>query len=213
MLDADPSAINSHDEDERQPLHWACTGGHVELCRLLIDRGARVDAQDESGWTALHIASSAGREQIVDILLTNSDGAALEALVNEQTETGQTALHYASSKGHTSIVERLLSLDGVVARVELSDNQGQTALHRAASKGLLPVCRMLLNYRRQLLDLRDRQGNTALHLACEEDRGAVAEMLIVEFGARIDIENNEKKTAPQQCPSRPLQQHLQNINK
>lgn len=39
------------------PLHWAAYSGHRELVRLLVERGAEVDARDERGQTALHVAA------------------------------------------------------------------------------------------------------------------------------------------------------------
>ncbi|EKM57797.1 uncharacterized protein PHACADRAFT_90075, partial [Phanerochaete carnosa HHB-10118-sp] len=45
------------------------TSGSLEIVRYLLDQKAQVDLPDNSGWTALHIASSAGHEDIVRELL------------------------------------------------------------------------------------------------------------------------------------------------
>ena len=37
-------------------LHWACDAGHVEVARLLLERGAAPNAQNEDGSTPLHMA-------------------------------------------------------------------------------------------------------------------------------------------------------------
>ena len=33
-------------QSERTPLHFAAEGGHDEICKVLLEKGAQVDAQD-----------------------------------------------------------------------------------------------------------------------------------------------------------------------
>ena len=58
---------------------------------------------DDSGWTPLIIASSAGHIECVQLLLP------LSPSLNSHTHTGQTALHYAASKNRLAIAERLIT--------------------------------------------------------------------------------------------------------
>ena len=51
----------------------------------------------QTGWTPLMIAASAGRDQIVSILITCG------AQVNAVNQTGQCALHYAASKNRYEV--------------------------------------------------------------------------------------------------------------
>ena len=59
--------------------------------RLLIEHGVDVTARDESHSTALHLASSFGRLEIVRLLLEHG------ADVTAQDVSGRTPLHLASS--------------------------------------------------------------------------------------------------------------------
>jgi len=36
-----------HIQSKRTPLHWSALSGRLELANLLIDRGSKVNAQDE----------------------------------------------------------------------------------------------------------------------------------------------------------------------
>ena len=54
------------DADGRTLLHWACSGKHLDLVNILLDRGFPVDTSDEENWTPLIIAVSVGNSEIVD---------------------------------------------------------------------------------------------------------------------------------------------------
>lgn len=56
-----------------------------------------MNAQDEAGWTPLHIAVSCGHDEVVRCLLAH------EADVHARTENGLTALHYAASKNRLEV--------------------------------------------------------------------------------------------------------------
>ena len=60
------------------PLMTASIRGHIKIVRKLLDAGAVVNAQDDGGWTALHLACYDGHMNIVELLLDN--GADLMAL-------------------------------------------------------------------------------------------------------------------------------------
>jgi ankyrin repeat protein len=56
LLSTDRNLVNTSDADGRTALHWAASSGALDIVRLLIDKGAEVNKQDASGWTALHIS-------------------------------------------------------------------------------------------------------------------------------------------------------------
>jgi ankyrin repeat protein len=47
--------VNIADDKKRTSLHFACNGGHLEVVRILLDRGALIDAKDVNANTALHL--------------------------------------------------------------------------------------------------------------------------------------------------------------
>ncbi|XP_054273689.1 26S proteasome non-ATPase regulatory subunit 10-like [Macrosteles quadrilineatus] len=184
FLNSDKSLISIKDSNERLLIHWAALGGHCEIVRHLLSQGSSVDPQDDMHMTPLILASSAGRYDVVRLLVSAG------ANVNSRNIQGHSPLQYAASKGWKDIVKLLLD-EG--AEVNIEDVRGARPLHRASSIGHLQVVTLLLGRNNIEIDARDREGNTPLHLSCEEDRGEVARLLI-EKGARLDVENKEKKT-------------------
>jgi len=188
----DPKLAFKRYQDERQPLHWACAGGHDAIVDYLLSVcNVPVDDADDAGWTPLIIASSAGHDKIVGTLLRR------DADPNKRNSTGHTALHYASSRSRFRIAEMLISRN---AEVDVADfTTLATPLHRAASKGNVKIVNLLIQ---QKCDVNcvDIEGNTPLHLACEEERTEVAELLN-KSGASITIQNKLEKTALDLAPS------------
>ena len=85
-----------------QPLHFAAADGNVESVNLLLDRGAKINAATQDGWTALHFACLRGDEGLVQLLLDRG------ADVSMTTAAGVSALSIAMSEGDREIVELLL---------------------------------------------------------------------------------------------------------
>ena len=50
-------------------LHVATKSGHLSMVKLLLDAGADINVQDESGNTPLHYASANGKKDVVKYLL------------------------------------------------------------------------------------------------------------------------------------------------
>jgi ankyrin repeat protein len=81
------------------PLHFAATTGSVDAARLLLQKGADVEAKSKSGVTALMIAATMGHTDVVRLLVQEG---------NADPETSHswsqlTALHLAAEMGHSEV--------------------------------------------------------------------------------------------------------------
>ncbi|KAK7216377.1 hypothetical protein V2G26_004380 [Clonostachys chloroleuca] len=97
--------VNAKDRYQHTPLHLAAETGHEAVVRLLCEKGACTDAQDDQGWIPLHTAASYGHEAIARLLLEK--GANIEA----QNKYGWTPLYTAVSYGH-EVIAKLLRENG-----------------------------------------------------------------------------------------------------
>ena len=53
-------------------LHWAVLEGYLNIAKYLIEKGAKVDLQNKSGWTAMDIAKEQGNQEMIDLLTTKN---------------------------------------------------------------------------------------------------------------------------------------------
>jgi len=60
--------LNAKDYDERTALHRAAERGHLDIVKLLFDKGADLVAKDNRGWTPYKVAKKSGNKEVAKIL-------------------------------------------------------------------------------------------------------------------------------------------------
>ena len=90
-------------------LKMASTGGSLDEILMLLNR-AEIDCRNNEGMTPLHIATSRGDIQIVNILINNGAG------VDKADIRGTTPLIVACSIGNVEIVNALVAANAPVLR-------------------------------------------------------------------------------------------------
>jgi ankyrin repeat protein len=83
------------------PLHYAATGGSAAIVKMLLDRGATLEARSPNGSTPLMMAARYGNEEAVDALL--AAGADRTA----RNDLGMDASAFAESAGRDRLAARL----------------------------------------------------------------------------------------------------------
>ncbi|KAH7117287.1 hypothetical protein B0J13DRAFT_514240, partial [Dactylonectria estremocensis] len=102
--------------------------GHHIVVKLLLEKGAEIDAKDSEydSRTPLSWAAANGREAIIKLLLEKG------ADVESKDQWGRTPLLRAAGNGHEAIVKLLLETG---ADIEFKDEDGRTPLSWAAENG------------------------------------------------------------------------------
>nr|CAD7425874.1 unnamed protein product [Timema monikensis] len=121
------------------PLMEAASGGYVEVGRVLLDKGADVNAPPvpSSRDTALTIAADKGHCRFVELLL--SRGAQVEV----KNKKGNSPLWLAANGGHLNVVELLYNAH---ADIDSQDNRKVSCLMAAFRKGHMKVVKWMVNH-------------------------------------------------------------------
>ena len=178
------------------PLVVATFYGHIDVVRLLLDRGADVDGTDGSGHTALTVAMSNGNLAIAQLLIShgadvNKVGAVTDELPNdslpilEQEHVGMTPLIMASFVNFVPALD-FLQAHGVVIDKPNPIN-GKTALiYAVESEAEMAVIEWLVQHGADpnLTDDRGRSARTYAEAnALRTGDRSVIDYLIAHGGA------------------------------
>jgi ankyrin repeat protein len=157
------------------PLYYASLLGLSMVTKLLLGKGADINAQGGSHGSALQAASAKGYEQVVEILLEGG------AKVNAQ-DKWQSVLQAASAGGHEQVVKMLLDNN---ANVNAKSGNRGTALQAASASGHVRVVKILLD-RGADIHLQDGFYGVPLQLASAAGHEQVVKLLI-DRGADVNI--------------------------
>ena len=107
LLDAgaDPN-LAANNAFKVAPLHSACAISHLEIAKMLLEAGSRVNAKQMQGVTPLHSAAHNGKTDLAKMLLDNGADA------GAKMENGQTPYQMALEKGFIETADLIKEYDG-----------------------------------------------------------------------------------------------------
>ena len=170
------------DSDEVMLLHIASCLGRYVIAKLLIDKGAEIEAASGGEIRALMLSAFNGHKEVCDLLIEK--GAEIEAA----KEDGGRALMLAAYNGHIEVCELLLDRG---AEIEAADKNGKRTLMLAAQEGHKEVCELLIDKGAEI-EAADKNGKRTLMLAAQEGHKEVCKLLI-ENRAKIEVSDKDGK--------------------
>jgi quinoprotein dehydrogenase-associated probable ABC transporter substrate-binding protein len=162
---ADPNLANL---GNWTPLMYAAWGDSPDLVNVLARHGAKLDAVDNDGLTALAIASQNAKIKAAEALV--AAGADVNAPV---AKGGYTPLMLAAISGSTDLATSLI---GHGAKVNAVNPGGVTALMIAAANDHRNVAAVLLKSGADV-NARSEDGRTALSIAQANNNEALIQLL------------------------------------
>lgn len=216
LLD-NPECIKQRDEKfGSTPLHKAASNGQIEICKLLIEKGADIQAINNSQETPLHFASYNGHLGVAKLLINKGVD------IKQQGRQGGSNLHMAAWGGHPEMIKFFIE-KGINANIQDSNSDtpiiwaifnkkinamdelikhgadlyppiriGRSILHLAAANGNKEVIEYLLN-KGINIDVKSDYSNTPLFWTVFARNWDNAKTLIAN-GATLDIINNDGHT-------------------
>jgi ankyrin repeat protein len=173
LVEGDPALVKARDENGRMPLHWAARGGHLDVLRYIVEKGADLNALDNNGVAPLHTLAGSGQTEAARLLIEKG------ADIDIKNPVKQTPLNLAAEYGQEEMVKLLIE-NG--ANIENKHAYGRTPLVGAAREhGNINVIRMLLDAGADV-NSSDKWGETALDLAAWRGFKEVVDLLL-ERGA------------------------------
>jgi len=135
LLQDQPDLLDAPDQRGFPPLVLACYSDRLAISKLLLEKGANVEARDGMGNTALMGVAFKGLSGMAKLLVEEYG-----ADVNAQNNAGGTPLTFAATFGQYDMVQFLLSHG---ANPDHTDQDGHTALSLAKAKGHQQIVALL----------------------------------------------------------------------
>lgn len=182
------SLLNNINEAQLYSIVFtASCNGNKKIIELLFEyRYFDINQlEEESGFSALHLATLNNHKEVVVFLLKNN------ANVNLLSRDDRSALLIATLNESAGTIALLLEYK---ADVNLITDKGFSAFHTAAFNGHLGTMRLLLAAGAEVDLLSSISGATALHIAVD-DRRLEAARLLIDHGASINKLNKKEQTA------------------
>ncbi len=169
------------------PLHGAAEKGPLELVKLLVSKGAKVNAVDKEFSMPLAKAVQADNLEIAQFLLEQG----VDKTINHADTEFQTAIF----KARSAKMAQLLIANG--ANVSDRDKKGLSVLLHAVVRHLdFDLLKVLLQNGADI-NAQDKSGTTALLWAAQhpyerDDKNCV--QFLLENGAKANVANNQGET-------------------
>ncbi|CAG2234201.1 unnamed protein product [Mytilus edulis] len=164
-----PIKVNSNDNEfNHSALHVACSNGHSNIVKILLNKNCDINIRDKYGATSLFISSFLGRTDIVKLLLD------YEAHVNTIDIFGDTPVLVASMKGQIEIVRLLLTYK---CDANIRNRRNETALYNASRAGNTDIVKLLIEHTDHL-DMTNKDNETALYVASRDGNADIVHLLL-----------------------------------
>ena len=157
---------------------------YLEVVKLLLEKGAEVDAANWQGRTLLMAAAKEGHPEIAELLLEKG------ADVNAEDNTGRPALMYATEAGDSKTIGLLIAKG---ADANAKNRYGETALMNAVDRGRVEAVKLLLESGADPNAKLD-DGSTVVMTATIPGQVDVVKLLL-EKGADVNAQTEDGSTA------------------
>ena len=168
-----------------KPIHVAVNTGNLDIVKLLLDKGAKINDKDMNDYSPIHHAANRKKNhnsmeinaKLIDIANLLIDRG---ANLNVNSNSDDTPLDLAARNGDLEMVELLINKG---ANLRYSEK----ALHHASENGHLPMVKYLVEKGYPVNKIiGEIQRETPLDRAVRKDHYDVVRYLVVVGGANIN---------------------------
>ena len=168
-----PELVNFRDYDRRTGLHVAASEGYANLCKLLVDHGAKINRSDRWGGSPLDDAHRHRHAEVIEFLRQHGATFGSPSQANNFIT--------AASEGDIEEVKALLEFGNI--DLNQGDYDRRTALHLAAGEGAHEIVQLLCDAGANV-NVKDRWGNRPLDDAQCAQNGKTCVQILEALGAK-----------------------------
>ena len=161
------AGVETKGEKAVKAMSQASDFGHTSVVKLLLEKGAEVNAKDFAGYNPLARAVESNKKETALLLLDKG------ADMNNKDNYGMTPLMRAAQAGHMDMVKLLIEKG---ADKDSRDNDGETAIMWAVKENRPEALKVLVDAKADI-NATDKEGKTALFLAKQRKEQKLVDIL------------------------------------
>ena len=165
---------------------------NIKLLKVLIKMDCKIDFIDSEGFTILYNPIKHGYNDIVTILLTNTNIVGIP-LSDFQDKYGSLPINYSISFENEDAFNILIKETNQFNKL---DSKGLTTLHYAIKKKNYNVINKLIQNESVNINIQSNIGETPLHFACNYEDIKAVELLLSKKNINVNIYDYEHQITP-----------------
>lgn len=160
--------LHFYDNHENSPMHFAAQKNHLEIIRILLQRGAQIDARNRKRETPFHWACAFADIDLIEFMIKHGAG------INAVEDEGGTPLSWACYEGRENVVAFLCDHD---VNINLADMENNTPLYWACYRGHNNIVRFLIEKKADFRKLNNK-GDSILDAAIKNGQTKTVDLLL-----------------------------------
>ena len=184
--------INIRDEQNNYLLFYVILFNRIDLVKLLIEKGARIDITDNEDKSILFIPIKYDYLDIIKIILeTNVNNIGI-SIHDIKDRNNNISIHYAIIYKNTKALKLMLEYG---SNPNITDKNGNNSLHLAVYSRIYEICKYILNYN---IDINSKTniGESALHIASNLQESKIFNLLIEYPNININSQDYDHGFTP-----------------
>jgi ankyrin repeat protein len=176
--------LNLRDDTQEYLLYYAILYNKLDIVKLLIEKGAKIDITDSEERCILYLSIKYGYDSITEYLLEKNKESIGINILDIKDKQKKISLHYAIQKKNINMIEKLLEYN---SNSNTYDINGYNSLHLSIFTRNIDIVKLIIKYIGNI-NARSVNGETALHLATNLRLTDIA-ILLIDNGININIQD------------------------
>lgn len=183
--------VNVRDEQNNYFLTYAVMLNKIDICQVLIKKGARIDITNKNDESILVLTIEYSYFDILELLLRTNKESIGVSIIDIKDKNMKIPLHYAIEIQNIKAIELLLKYG---SNPNTTEKNGYNSLHLAVKTHSLQICEIIVKY---IADINSRYntGESSLHMSCNLQLVEICKLLL-KNGALVNIQDYSHEITP-----------------
>lgn len=166
--------VNVRDETGNYLLTYAIIKNNIEIVKLLLSKGCRIDITDQEGRSILYLPIKYSYNEIVNLLIDNNKQTIGISIIEVKDVKNNIALHYAIVYKNMNAINILLNAK---SNPNTIDENGNNSLHLAIYTKKYEIVKLIVDFDVNI-NAKTAIGENALHIAINYQLENIVKLLI-----------------------------------